>query len=84
MKLYFVNGSHQRKLLLESDYADDLYDILIGFFEEHGRYPHFLKIERLETSCEVHLESQSEYFLLEEVDENGITEFSELIEDYNK
>ena len=84
MILYFINGSHQRKLLLESDYVDDLYDMLIGFFEEHGKYPHFLKLERLSDNCEIHFESSSEYFMLEGADDEQVNEFSEFVDEFNQ
>ena len=84
MFLYFVNGSHQQKLLLESDYADDLYDIMIGFFEEHGRYPHFLEMERYDDYCEVHFESATEYFLLSDVDSEEAAVFEGLVKEYDE
>ena len=82
MILYFVNGSHQQKLLLESDYADDLYDVMIGFFEEHGKYPHFLEMDRFDGSCEIHFESASEYFLLDDAEEPQMDEFEELMGEF--
>lgn len=84
MILYFINGSHQQKVLLESDYVEDLYDILLGFFEDHGRYPHFLTLERVGDSCEIHFESSSEYFFLEGADDEQINEFSELLKEFNQ
>jgi len=83
MILYFVNGSHQQKLLLESDFADDLYDMLIGFFEEHGKYPHFLELKKYDNYCEVHFESVSEYFLLQDADDEMVAEFETLVNEYN-
>ena len=44
MTLYFVNGSKQEKKLIETEFADDAYDTMIGFFEEHGKYPHFINM----------------------------------------
>ena len=64
MILYFVNGSKQKKELLESDYADDVFDALIGFFEEHRKFPHILEAQEDGDDLKIVFESQSEYFLL--------------------
>lgn len=84
MILYFVNGSHQRKCLFESDFVDDLYDVMIGFFEEHGKFPHFLEMKKDSNCCGVYFESSSEYFLFENIDNNQIEELSELIAEFNQ
>ncbi len=80
MKIIFVNGSKQHKCLLESDYVDDLFDTMIGFFEEHGKYPHFLKAQTAGEDLKVTFESQSEYFLLSGASGEEREEFSELLE----
>jgi len=82
MTLYFVNGSRQRKMLLESDFADDLYDVMIGFFEEHGKLPHILETERVEGGLKIRFESQCEYFYLEDADVDVCQEFEELVGEY--
>ena len=80
MKIIFVNGSKQQKCLLESDYADDLFDTMIGFFEEHGKYPHFLKAQTEGEDLKITFESQSEYFLLSGASEEQREEFSGFLE----
>ena len=67
MKLYFINGSKQKKLLLESDYPDDIFDAVLGFFEEHGKFPHILRVDSKPDGVRVTFESSSEFFLIEEV-----------------
>lgn len=82
MKLYFVNGSRQKKLLLESDYSDDIFDGMIGFFEEHEKFPHFLKMEQGPNGIIVSFESSCESFLVEDASDDEIEELRELVEEY--
>ena len=82
MKLFFINGSKQKKLLLESDYADDIYDSLIGFFEEHGRFPHFLRADQAEAGISISFESRSESFLIEDASEEETEEIMGYVEEY--
>ncbi len=82
MKLFFINGSKQKKLLLESDYADDIYDSLIGFFEEHGRFPHFLRADQTDEEILISFESRSESFLIEDASEDETEEIMGYVEEY--
>ncbi len=82
MKLFFINGSKQKKLLLESDYADDIYDSLIGFFEEHGRFPHFLRADQTDEGILISFESRSESFLIEDTSEEETEEIMGYVEEY--
>ncbi len=82
MKLYFINGSKQKKLLLESDYADDIYDTLIGFFEENGRFPHFLRADESEEGIVISFESSSESFLIEGASDEDAEEIKGNVEEY--
>lgn len=77
MKLYFVNGSKQRKFMLETDYVDDIYDEIEAFFCEHHFEPHFLVTKRAENEWQIRFESQSEYFAIENVDDADEEEFRE-------
>ena len=82
MKLYFINGSKQKKLLLESDYSDDIYDTLIGFFEEHERFPHILKAEATDEGIRILFESSSESFLVEDASEEEAEEIKDYIREW--
>jgi hypothetical protein len=82
MKLYFINGSKQKKLLLESDYSDDIYDTLIGFFEEHERFPHILKAEMTNEGIRISFESSSESFLVEDASEEEAKEIKDYIRNW--
>lgn len=84
MVLYFVNGSHQKKEIIESEYADDLYDMLIGFFEEHKHFPRFLEMRMDGDELIINFESQSEYFLIEEINDEEIKELEELVGEYHR
>lgn len=53
---------------------------MIGFFEEHGRFPHFLKAQTEGEDLKITFESQSEYFLLSGASGEEREEFSELLE----
>lgn len=68
MKLFFVGGSKQEKLLFESDYVDDLYDVMISFFEEHRYYPHFIRFERCENHLFLYFTHTKECFLIKGID----------------
>ena len=48
MLLYFTNNSKQNKILIETEYAEDVYDEIMAFFEEHGIRPHFVKISMID------------------------------------
>ena len=82
MKLYFINGSKQKKLLLESDYSDDIYDPLIGFFEENERFPNILKAEMTNESIRISFESSSESFLVEDASEEETKEIKDYIRNW--
>jgi len=82
--LYFVNGSHQKKKLIESDFADDLYDVLMDFFEEHKHFPRFLQMENKDKAVRITFESASEHFLVEDINEDEASEFEEIIKEYHR
>lgn len=84
MILYFVNGSQQKKKLIESDFADDIYDMLIGFFEDHGHYPRFLECKREDESIVISFESASEHFLIENVNDSDEDELMSLVGEYKR
>ena len=82
MKLYFINGSKQKKLLLESDYPDDIFDAVLGFFEEHGKFPHILRVDSKVDGVRVTFESSSESFLIEEVSDEETKELTDIFSEY--
>ena len=82
MNPYFVNRSRQKKLLLESDFPDDIYDSLIGFFEEHGSFPHTLKADKNEDGILIRFESSCESFLVEDATEEEAEEILGYVEEY--
>lgn len=70
MTLYFVNGSRQKKKIIESDYAEDIYDSILDFFESHGHLPHFLELMQSDRDAVVTFESSCEHFLVEDAEED--------------
>lgn len=70
MTLYFVNGSRQKKKNIESDYAEDIYDSILDFFESHGHLPHFLELMQSDKDAVITFESNCEHFLVEDAEED--------------
>ena len=79
MTLYFVNGSKQKKYIIESDYGEDIIDMIIDFFETHNRFPHLMQIARVESNLIIRMANSSEHFLVEDVDEENETMITEWI-----
>lgn len=79
MHCYFENGSKQKKLLVETDYAEDILDVMEGFFEEHGHRPHVLTPIRKENSLRLSMESGCEAFVIDDISEDQVTELLELL-----
>lgn len=69
MTLYFINGSKQSKELVESDYAEDIIDTIIDFFESHNRFPHIMTVDRNDSDLEIAMANTTEHFLITEVQE---------------
>lgn len=81
MLLYFTNNSKQNKILLETDYVEDIYDEILTFFEEYHIYPHYVKVEPVDRTayqyvgkdyqmnyelvCRISFGSYSEFFYCE-------------------
>jgi len=82
MILYFVNGSKQRKYLIESDYAEDIIDVVIEFFESHNRFPHKLELVTGEEEIIVQIANTSEHFLITESTEEDVDVIKEWIDKY--
>lgn len=83
MKVYFTNDSKQKKTLIETDYAEDAYDVIIAFFEEHRNFPHFLQLEREENRAKISFGSYTEFFYVESVTDEDYEKIEELIKEYN-
>lgn len=78
MILYFINGSMQSKELIESDYAEDIIDIIIDFFESHGAFPHMLEGTRDGEDFLIRWPNTREHFRIKDVgedEENTIREW---------
>lgn len=78
MKLYFTNDSRQKKLLIESDYAEDIYDTTLTFFEEKRRFPHYLHLEEDKQCVKITFGSATECFLVEDYLKDDYEELQEL------
>lgn len=78
MKVYFTNDSKQKKTLMESDYAEDIYDVVIAFFEEHHTFPHFLHLEKKGDNAQVSFGSMTEFFVIEDLMDEDYEELEEL------
>lgn len=71
MTLYFVNGSKQKKNIIESDFGEDIIDMIIDFFESHKRFPHILEIVDEADKLIIKINNSSEHFLIEDIDEEN-------------
>ena len=83
MLLYFTNDSKQKKNLIESDYAEDIYDTILSFFEEHRKFPHFLRVEQEHDKVKISFESTSEFFYIEGVTVEEYEELQDLFVEYD-
>lgn len=79
MKLLFVNDSRQRRELIETDYAEDVYDTIISFFEDNRVRPHFLEIANEDEVAVVSFGSMSEKFVVEDIEKEDIEIIRSLI-----
>lgn len=84
MKLYFIYGNKQKKSLVESDYADDIYDVIISFFEDHNSFPHVITLGRNEGDAVVSIPNTLEHFLILDVSDEQFDELDELVKDYKR
>ena len=74
MQCYFENGSKQRKLLVETDYAEDIFDVIEGFFEEHGHKPHILIPIVSDGVLRIGMQSGCETFVIDVITNDQIEE----------
>lgn len=82
MVLYFVNGSKQRKEVVESDYAEDMIDVIIDFFESHHKFPHVMKTVRIDQNLMITMENTAEHFLITDVNADDETEITKWSNDF--
>ena len=80
MTLYFINGSHQQKYLVESDYIEDIIDIIIDFFESHNSFPHMLTVRREKEDIRIAMANTREHFRITNVSAEGELALTEWIE----
>lgn len=84
MKLYFVYGNKQKKKLAESDYADDIYDVIISFFEDHNSFPHIITLCKNQNDAMVEIPNTLEHFLICDITDEQYEELDELVADYKR
>lgn len=83
MELRFVNGSNQKKKIIESDYMEDIIDMIIDFFETHNRFPHVMYLEHENDNICVSFIGTCEHFEILHVDEDGKCELADWVNRYN-
>lgn len=74
MHCYFENSSKQKKFLVETDYTEDIIDVMEGFFEEHGHRPHVLIPVMKDNVLRIGIESGCEAFVIDEINEEQADE----------
>lgn len=80
MKLLFVNGSKQQKKIVESDYMEDIIDMILDFFETHNRFPHVMYMEEEDDYTCIKIAGTAEHFRITDVDEEGKKALTEWLE----
>lgn len=80
MILSFTNNSKQKKILIETDFVEDIYDEIQAFFEDYKIRPHYIKFEYVNATCKIMWNSLSELFLCENISAEQISELKELFE----
>ena len=80
MLLYFTNNSKQKKVLIETDYIEDVYDEILAFFEDYKIRPHFIMVDSIDIGCKIFWNSQTEMFICEDVIAEEIEELKVLFE----
>lgn len=78
MTLYFTNNSKQKKLLIETDFVEDIYDEIQAFFEDYKIRPHFIKFECVDDVCKIMWNSLSEMFVCENITEDLVLMLKDL------
>lgn len=71
MKLYFFNDSRQKRLLDETHYVEDIYDMIDAFFEDHGVKARFIQTS-FQEGWSVTFGSFTERFVVEDYTEKDI------------
>lgn len=79
MILYFTNSSKQKKMLIETDYVEDVLDGILAFLEEYRIRPHFMCISANENRYIITWESWSEMFVCEGMTEEDSRELKKLM-----
>lgn len=77
MILYFTNNSKQKKILIETDFVEDIYDVILAFFEDYKIRPHFIRFDSSCEECKITWDSLSEMFVCENIDENQVKELKD-------
>lgn len=80
MILYFTNDSRQKRLLVKSNYVEDIYDGIMAFFEDNHIRPRFIQLKREEIPWKIFFGSMSEFFFVEEITEKNKKD----LEDFKK
>lgn len=83
MTLYFTNISRQLKQIIKTDYPEDLFDAMMGFFEDHNHFPRFLSAEKEEDKIKISFLSTSECFIVQDFSDSDYAELSDCIKDYD-
>lgn len=74
MRLLFTNDSKQIRMLIVTDFVEDIYDEIEAFFEEHRIMPHIIDIREAVDGYELWFGSMSEHFIIEKMPESEMEE----------
>lgn len=68
--------------MVESDYAEDIIDVMIEFFESHNRFPHRLELVVVDNEIIVQIVNTTEHFLITEATSEDVDLIKEWIDKY--
>lgn len=82
MTLYFTNDSKQKRILIKTNYIEDIYDTVLSFFEDHHIRPRFLCLDENESGeWKISFGSITEFFYVTDITGQNMDELRDLMEE---
>lgn len=83
MKLYFINDSRQKRLLDETNYVEDIYDMIDAFFEDHGVKARFIQTS-FQEGWNITFGSFTEKFVVDDYSDEDIQNAVRFLKECNR
>lgn len=82
MTLYFTNNSKQKRILIKTNYIEDIYDTMLSFFEDYHIRPRFLQLDENELGeWKISFGSITEFFYVTDTMGQSIDGLRDLMEE---